>query len=39
LPENTGFESDFFGVLGDIEDYLPELTLVGGWVPYIYWIL
>lgn len=36
MPKNTGFEADFFGVLADLEDYLPELTLVGGWVPYIY---
>lgn len=36
MPDNTGFESDFFGVLADLEEYLPELTLVGGWVPYIY---
>lgn len=36
MPENMGFESDFFGVLADLEDYLPELTLVGGWVPYVY---
>lgn len=36
MPENTGFESDFLGVLADLEDYLPELTLVGGWVPYVY---
>jgi len=36
LPDNTGLEADFFGVLADLEDYLPELTLVGGWVPYVY---
>jgi len=36
LPENTEFEADFFGVLADLEAYLPELTLVGGWVPYVY---
>lgn len=26
----------FFNVLEDICDYLPDLTLVGGWIPYIY---
>jgi hypothetical protein len=36
LPENIEPGSDFFGVLADLVDYLPELTLVGGWVPYIY---
>ena len=36
MPEKTGYESDFFGVLADLVDYLPELTLVGGWVPYVY---
>ena len=36
MPDKTGFESDFFGVLADLENYLPELTLVGGWVPYVY---
>jgi len=29
-------ESVFFNVLEDIHDYLPDLTLVGGWMPYIY---
>lgn len=29
-------EAVFFNVLEDISDYLPDLTLVGGWVPYIY---
>jgi len=29
-------ESVFFNVLEDISDYLPDLTLVGGWMPYIY---
>lgn len=29
-------ESIFFGVLEDLKDYLPDLTLVGGWLPYIY---
>lgn len=35
MPENS-FEADFFGVLEDLKDYLSDLTLVGGWVPYIY---
>ena len=26
----------FFKVLEDISDYLIDLTLVGGWMPYIY---
>jgi len=29
-------EAIFFNVLEDIHDYLPDLTLVGGWLPYIY---
>ncbi|MFH1784553.1 MAG: GSU2403 family nucleotidyltransferase fold protein [bacterium] len=29
-------EAIFFNVLEDIRDYLPDLTLVGGWMPYIY---
>ena len=29
-------ETIFFNVLEDIHDYLPDLTLVGGWLPYIY---
>ncbi|MFH1283348.1 MAG: GSU2403 family nucleotidyltransferase fold protein [bacterium] len=29
-------ESVFFSVLEDINDYLPNLTLVGGWIPHIY---
>ncbi|MFH1378993.1 MAG: GSU2403 family nucleotidyltransferase fold protein [bacterium] len=29
-------ESVFFSVLDDISDYLPNLTLVGGWMPHIY---
>jgi len=29
-------EAVFFSVLEDISDYLPDLTLVGGWMPYIY---
>lgn len=29
-------ESLFFHVLEDLKDYLYDLTLVGGWVPYVY---
>ena len=29
-------EAVFFSVLEDISDYLPDLTLVGGWMPYVY---
>jgi hypothetical protein len=29
-------ESVFFNVLEDIKDYLSDLTLVGGWMPYVY---
>jgi len=29
-------EAIFFNVLEDISDYLLDLTLVGGWMPYIY---
>lgn len=29
-------EAVFFNVLEDISDYLPDLTLVGGWMAYIY---
>jgi len=29
-------ESVFFNVLDDISAYLSDLTLVGGWMPYIY---
>jgi hypothetical protein len=36
LPKKNGFEADFFGVLADLSDYLADLTLVGGWVPYVY---
>jgi hypothetical protein len=36
LSDKSGFESDLFGVLDDLSDYLADLTLVGGWVPYIY---
>ena len=26
----------FFEVLNDLEDYLDDLTLVGGWLSYVY---
>jgi hypothetical protein len=29
-------EAVFFSVLEDINDYLPDITLVGGWMPYVY---
>ena len=29
-------ESAFFSVLEDLKDYLDDLTLVGGWMPYVY---
>ncbi|MFA6599643.1 MAG: GSU2403 family nucleotidyltransferase fold protein [Candidatus Omnitrophota bacterium] len=29
-------EAVFFAVLGDLKDYLPDLTIVGGWMPYVY---
>lgn len=29
-------ESIFFSVLRDLKDYLGDLTLVGGWIPYVY---
>ena len=29
-------EAVFFNVLEDMRDYLPDLTLVGGWMPYVY---
>jgi hypothetical protein len=36
LTELQYLESTFFRVLGDLKDYLDELTLVGGWLSYIY---
>ncbi|MCU0639758.1 MAG: nucleotidyltransferase domain-containing protein [Candidatus Krumholzibacteria bacterium] len=29
-------ENVFFGVIEDLRDYLPDLTLVGGWMPFVY---
>jgi len=36
LLEQHKIESAFFSVLNDLEEYLENLTLVGGWIPYIY---
>jgi len=36
LTEIENIESIFFKVLEDLKDYLPDLTLVGGWMPYVY---
>ncbi len=36
MPETDRIESLFFKVLEDIKDYLLDLTLVGGWMPYVY---
>ena len=29
-------ETLFFNVLEDLKEYLADLTLVGGWVPYVF---
>ena len=29
-------ESVFFDVLEDLKDYLADLTIVGGWLPFLY---
>jgi hypothetical protein len=34
--DHDKIESIFFNVLEDLKDYLSDLTLVGGWIPYIY---
>jgi len=36
LTDFDKIESIFFKVLKDLKDYLDDLTLVGGWMPYIY---
>lgn len=36
MADISALEDDFFAVLSDLEPFLPRLTLVGGWVPYIY---
>ncbi|MBN1274224.1 MAG: hypothetical protein JXB26_18330 [Candidatus Aminicenantes bacterium] len=36
MLEQHKIESAFFSVLNDLKEYLEHLTLVGGWIPYIY---
>ncbi len=36
LPSSNTPEKSFYLVLEDLRDHLPDLTLVGGWVPFIY---
>ena len=36
MSEIVKIETIFFKVLEDLKDYLADLTLVGGWLPYIY---
>lgn len=36
MAELDKIESVFFKVLEDLKDYLDDLTLVGGWIPYVY---
>ena len=36
MTELEYLESIFFKVLDDLKDYLDELTLVGGWLSYVY---
>jgi len=36
LTELEYLESMFFKVLDDLKDYLDDLTLVGGWLSYVY---
>lgn len=36
MTEFVYLESVFFKVLGDLKDFLADLTLVGGWMPYVY---
>ena len=36
MTELERMESLFFEVLEDLKDYLDDLTLVGGWMPYVY---
>ena len=36
MTELEYLESVFFKVLADLKDYLDDLTLVGGWLPYVY---
>jgi len=36
LTELAYLESTFFNVLADLKEYLNDLTLVGGWLSYVY---
>lgn len=36
LVNNADVEAIFFRVLDDLEEYLGDLTLVGGWLSYVY---
>ena len=36
MPSSSAPEKSFYRVLEDLQDHLPALTLVGGWVPFIY---
>lgn len=36
MTELEYLESTFFNVLGDLKEYLDDLTLVGGWLSYVY---
>ena len=36
MPSLSAPEKSFYRVLEDLHDHLPALTLVGGWVPFIY---
>jgi len=36
LIKLSEIETLFFNVLEDLKEYLVDLTLVGGWVPYVY---
>lgn len=36
MTELEYLESMFFKVLDDLKDYLDDLTLVGGWLSYVY---
>jgi hypothetical protein len=36
LTELEYLESTFFKVLSDLKEYLDDLTLVGGWLSYVY---
>ncbi|MBF0595225.1 MAG: hypothetical protein HQL22_09680 [Candidatus Omnitrophica bacterium] len=36
MVNNADIEAIFFRVLDDLEEYLGELTLVGGWLSYVY---